>query len=144
MRLYSPIAQRLGVRLNGKKKLETSVEIAQEGFSTIVLSPESGAFVAGENEVLLFASKKPLDIAWIQFGGAEGPDKVPSGFDIDKGALTLTDALGLTYYVAAPEKGRVVGNLSEAGCEIEVSATSGAGKTATGALKGLGSAVELL
>ncbi len=71
VRAQSPAPQRLGVRVNNRRDKEVAVELAA-GWSTAELAVPAGALVAGENEVVFFAGKNALDVAWIQVGGKAG------------------------------------------------------------------------
>jgi len=140
-RVYSDKPQRLGLRLNGKRKDELSISIEAAGFSTIEAQVPAGVLDRGENEVLFFASASPLQFEWMQFGGTGTGDRQPTYFG--KGKLALAKDNGAAYYVAVPANASVVGNLTDAGCEVEVVATDNGGKKVSGALRGKGSGVEL-
>ncbi|MBT8491528.1 MAG: sulfatase, partial [Deltaproteobacteria bacterium] len=141
-RVYSPVAQRLGLRLNGKRKNEVSIEIPEAGWSTVSVPAPEGTLKAGENELLIFASKKPLELHWMQVNGAAPADRLPDFFG-EGGTLELAQSAGLTYYVVAPTDGSLVGDIEEPGCKLKVLAQDDAGKKVPGFLEGKGSAVDL-
>lgn len=142
IRARSAGSQRLGVRVNGKKDKEVTTELA-DGWSTAELAVPAGALEAGENEILFFAGKPGLEVAWIQIGGAPGRDEAPAIFDAGKKSLQLADGEGIAWYVTVPEKGLVAADLDQPGCTVQVQATPNQGGAITGKLAGKGSAVDL-
>ena len=142
IRARSAGTQRLGVRVNGKKDREVTAELA-DGWSTAELAVPAGALEAGENEILFFAGKAGLEVAWIQVGGAAARDEVPVIYDPGKKSLVLGDKDGIAWYVTVPEKGLVTADLDAPGCKVDVQATPQGGPAVTGALTGRGSAVDL-
>jgi arylsulfatase A-like enzyme len=142
IRAKSAGAQRLGVRVNGKKDKEVTAELA-DGWSTAELAVPAGALEAGENEIIFFAGKAGLEIAWIQVGGAPGRDEVPAIFDAGKKSLAMQEGQGMAWYVTVPDKGLVTADLDTPGCKIEVQATPQDGQAVVGTLTGRGSAVDL-
>lgn len=162
VRVRSHGAGRLGLRVNGKRDKEVTVQL-QGGWSTAELSPPAGALAAGENELLFFA-KSPLDVAWIEVGG--GADKsaggdgaapapaaaagAPAGgspdltiYDPRSKSLVLPKGGGMAWYVVVPDKGRLTGDLQTAGCKVVVHAAPDSGTPVEGTLSGRGSAVDL-
>jgi len=142
VRARSTGTQRLGVRVNGKKDKEVTGQLA-DGWSTAELAVPAGALEAGENEILFFAGKAGLEVAWIQVGGAPGRDEAPVFFDAGKKSLQLALGDGLAWYVTVPEKGLVTADLDQPGCTVDVQVTPNDGGAITGKLSGKGSAVDL-
>ena len=143
MRARSTGPQRIGVRLNGKKDQEITVELA-DGWSTVDLSVAAGALVPGENEITFFAGKPGLQLAWLQVGGtAPAGDDAPAFYDAGKSSLLLPTGGGLVWYVAVPDGGLVTGDLEDGACKVAVRATTQDGASAAGELVGRGSAVNL-
>lgn len=143
VRAQSGEPQRLGLRLNGKRDKEVTVELAA-GWSTAEIPLPAGALQAGENEVIFFAGKAPLDVAWIQVGGDKAPgDAAPALYDAGSKSLTIPDGGAIAWYVVVPEKGAVAGDLDDGACKIAVRATPEGGEPVQGTLTGRGSAVEL-
>ena len=142
IRAWSPSAQRLGLRVNGKKDKEVTTELA-EGWSTAELAVPAGGLEAGENEILFFAGKPGLELAWIQVGGAPGGEQAPAIFDGGKKSLVMADKEGMAWYVTVPDKGLVTADLDDAACKVQVVATPEGGGAVQGTLTGRGSAVDL-
>jgi len=142
IRARSPGAQRLGLRVNGKKDKEVTTELA-DGWSTAELAVPAGALEAGENEILFFAGKAGLEVAWIQVGGAPGAEQAPAFFDPGKKSLVMADKEGMAWYVTVPDKGLVTADLADAACKVQVVATPQGGAAVQGTLAGRGSAVDL-
>jgi arylsulfatase A-like enzyme len=142
VRAQSPGPQRLGMRINGKRDKEVTVELAA-GWSTAELALPAGALKAGENELIFFAAKSPLEVAWIQVGGQAFGDDVPSFYDAAAKSLVLPDGGGMAWYVVVPDKGMVVGDLDDGACKVAVRATPEGGAPIEGSLTGRGSAVDV-
>jgi arylsulfatase A-like enzyme len=142
IRARSAGAQRLGVRVNGKKDKEVTTELA-DGWSTAELAVPAGAFEAGENEIVFFAGKPGLEMAWIQIGGAPASGEAPVLFDAGKKSLVMADKEGMAWYVTVPDKALVSGDLDDAACKVQVVASAGEGAPVQGTLAGRGSAVDL-
>lgn len=135
-------ARRVGFRVNGQQKKEVTVELA-EGWTTAELTVPEGAFRAGDNEILMFASKgTPMSVAWMQVGGAGG-EVSTEVYDSAAKALVLPQDGGLAYYAVVPKQGLITGDLSDPSCKVAVTATPDKGKPVTGTLVGKGSAVDL-
>lgn len=142
IRARSTGTQRLGVRVNGKKDKEVTTELA-DGWSTAELAVPAGALEAGENEILFFAGKAGLEVAWIQVGGAAARDEAPVVYDPGKKSLVLGEREGVAWYVTVPDKGLVTADLDLPGCTVEVQAIPDGGGAVAGKLTGKGSAVDL-
>lgn len=142
LRAQSPAPQRLGMRINNKRDKEVTVELAA-GWSTAELALPAGVLQAGENEILFFAGKSPLDIAWIQVGGTAFGDETPAFYDGATKSLVMPDGGGMAWYVVVPEGGMVAGDLDDGACKIAVRAQPEGGAAVEGELVGRGSAVEL-
>lgn len=142
VRARSAGPQRLGVRVNGKKDKEVTTELA-DGWSTAELAVPAGALEPGENEIVFFAGKSGLEVAWIQIGGAPAGEAAPVLFDAGKKSLVMADKEGMAWYVTVPEKGLVSGDLDDAACKVQVAAVAGDGAAVQGTLAGRGSAVDL-
>ena len=141
VRARSAGAQRLGVRVNGKKDREVTAELA-DGWSTATLALQPGTLEAGENEILFFAGKAGLEVAWVQVGGTAA-DETPALYDASAKSLVLPEGGGAAWYVTVPDKGLVTGDLDAADCKVSVRATGEGGAPVEGALAGRGSAVDL-
>ncbi len=143
LHVHNGAARRLGLRINGDKKSEVTVEL-QAGWSTADATVPAGAFHAGDNEMLFFASKgSPMSIGWMQVGGAASDDPDPTFHDDGAKALVLPQGGGLSYYVMVPEKALVTADLSDPACKIAVRAEADGGVKVDGQLVGAGSAVNL-
>ncbi|HEY8142944.1 MAG TPA: sulfatase-like hydrolase/transferase [Kofleriaceae bacterium] len=142
IRARSAGAQRLGVRVNGKKDKEVTAELA-DGWSTAELAVPAGALEAGENEIIFFAGKAGLEFAWIQVGGAPARDETPAIYDAGKKSLAMAERQGMAWYVTVPDKGLVTADLDQPGCTVEVQAVPQGGQAVVGKLTGRGSAVDL-
>jgi len=143
LRARSSVPQRLGLRLNGKRDKEVTVELAA-GWSTAELAMPAGALRAGENEILFFAAKAPVDVAWIQVGGQAFGDETPTFYDAGTKSLVVPEGGGMAWYVVVPERGLIAGDLDDAACKVTVSVTpEGGAAPIEGVLAGRGSAVEL-
>jgi arylsulfatase A-like enzyme len=143
IRAYSEKDRAFGVRINGNPDLNAQLTT---GWSTIEVTAPAGQLKAGENEILLFARGAGLDVAWVQVGAkatAAPVDGATAFYDSAGKALVLPEGSGLAWYVTVPEAGRVAGDLADGTCEVAVTATAEDGQAATGALTGLGSAVDL-
>ncbi|HWM87582.1 MAG TPA: sulfatase, partial [Kofleriaceae bacterium] len=121
---------------------EVTVELAA-GWSTAELAVPPGALVAGENEIILFAGKAPLDVAWIQVGGKPAGDEAPAFYDPGTRSLLLPDGGGIAWYVTVPERGLVAGDLDDGACQVTVRVTPEGGAPIEGKLVGRGSAVDV-
>lgn len=142
-RVFNEGARRMGVRINGDQKRELPAELPA-GWATVSVDVPDGLLRAGENEIVVFASKgAPMTVEWMQVGGTVRGDDAPKRFDPAAGAMVLPENDGVAFFAYVPENGRVVGDLATAGCEVRVTATGESGKTAEGSLVGRGSAVEL-
>jgi arylsulfatase A-like enzyme len=142
LRAQSAAPQRLGMRINNKRDKEVTVELAA-GWSTAELALPAGVLQAGENEILFFAAKSPLEVAWIQVGGAAFGDETPGFYDAATRSLLMPDGGGMAWYVIVPEGGLVTGDLDDGACKIAVRAQPEGGAPIEGELVGRGSAVEL-
>lgn len=142
LRVYNPAARTVSLRANGGKDFATLQ--APQGWATLAATAPAGALREGENELLLFTSKgAPMEVAWLQLGGAAFGDATPAAYDGKAGALALPQGGGVTYYVWIPERGSLVGDVAGAGCRVAVRAQAHGGATATGTLSGVGGAVDL-
>lgn len=139
LRLYADAAGHMSIRVNGDKKNEVTAEFP-EGWSVAEATLPEGALEAGENEIGFFSSRKDLDVAWIQIGGAAAGETVPAMHE--DGALVLGE-IGFSYYVMVPKDGKVAGDLDHVSCKVEVTATPQSGQAVSGTLVGNGSAVDL-
>jgi arylsulfatase A-like enzyme len=141
VRAQSPAPQRLGLRVNNRRDKEVTVELVA-GWSTAELAVPPGALVAGENEVVLFAGKNALDVAWIQVGGKAAAEEKPAFYDAASKSLLLPDGGGLAWYVTVPEGGIVAGDLDDGACQVAVRVAPEGGAPIEGKLVGRGSAVD--
>lgn len=142
VRAQSAAPQRLGLRVNNRRDKEVTVELAA-GWSTAELAVPAGALVAGENEVVFFAGKSPLDVAWVQVGGVAAGDENPAFYDAASKSLLLPDGGGIAWYVTVPERGLVAGDLDDGACQVAVRVTPEGGAPIEGKLVGRGSAVDV-
>jgi arylsulfatase A-like enzyme len=142
IRVRSTGTQRLGLRINGKRDKEVTTELA-DGWSTADIAVPAGALQAGENEIIFFAGKPGLEMAWIQIGGTPEGDEPPAFYDGGKKALVMPDKGGMAWYVTVPAKGLVSGDLDDGKCKVKVVATPAEGSPVEGTLSGKGSAVDL-
>ncbi len=142
LRSYSAAPQRLGFRINGKQDKEVTTELAA-GWSTAEVAVPEGALEQGENEIIFFAGKSPVEMAWLQVGGTAAGDDLSSLYDESGKALVLPEGGGLAYYVMIPEGGLITGDLSDAKCQVAVRASPEDGAPVEGKLVGRGSAVKL-
>jgi arylsulfatase A-like enzyme len=142
VRAQSGAPQRLGMRINNRRDREVTVELAA-GWSTAELAPPDGTLVAGENEIVLFAGKTPLDVAWIQVGGKPAGDDAVTLYDRGHKSLALPDGGGVAWYVMVPERGLVAGDLDDGACQVAVRVTPEGGAPIQGKLAGRGSAVDV-
>jgi arylsulfatase A-like enzyme len=143
LRAHSSGAQRLGIRLTsvgGKQEVTTELV---DGWNTAEVAVPAGALGAGENEILFFAGKSPVALAWIQLGGAAFGDDPGPIFDAASSSLVLPDGGGAAWYVQVPEQGLVAGDLADAACKVAVAVTPETGAAITGTLVGKGSAIDL-
>jgi arylsulfatase A-like enzyme len=137
LRVHTPAARRLSIAV-GDATLDAELE---EGWSTVALSAPEGSLSPGENDLEIIARPGPaLELAWLQVGGEAEGEPAPIFAD---GALRVPEDGELFYYVMVPEDGRLVGDLDEIGCEVEVEAVSDRGEAVRGTLVGRGSAVKL-
>ncbi len=142
LHVHNDAARRVGLRVNGEKKQEVTVEL-QPGWSTAETTVPAGAFHAGDNEMLFFASAgAPMSIGWMQVGGAGSDDPDPTYHDGGK-ALVLPKGGGLAYYVMVPKSGLITADLADPACELAVRAETDGGAVVEGQLIGTGSAVDL-
>lgn len=123
----------------GDQKLNSTLPA---GWSTVSV-PTGSLLKEGENGLTLFTGDAGIEVEWIAVGAAAPGDGATRFYDAAAKALLLPEGGSLTWYVQLPEKGLVTGNLSDGSCEVAVSATAEDGATASGALRGLGSAVDL-
>jgi len=140
MHHYAPAAGRMTLRINGKDL--ATVEQAS-GWSTSDTVVPAGNLRAGENEITLFASKGGLEVAWIQVGGASGPEGVQALYDAGANALVLDKGQSLAWYAMVPAKGTIVADVLGKGCKLRVEARPQSGKPIVATLSGKGSAAAL-
>lgn len=139
LRVFADAAGHMSIRVNGDKKTEVTAEFP-EGWSVAEATLPEGALKEGENEIAFFTSRKDVDVAWIQIGGAAAGEKVPA-IHAD-GALAF-DGVGLAYYVMVPPEGKLTGDLAHLTCKVAVTATPQTGEPVSGELVGNGAAVDL-
>jgi arylsulfatase A-like enzyme len=137
-----PDARAISARVNGNKDINGQLA---PGWGTVELAVPAGQLKEGENEILFFVGGGAgLPVRSIQIGGAAAAqDELASKLWSDDKKLLVPQGCGLSWYVSLPEKALVTADLDDGACEITVTATGDDGKTATGKLAGLGSAVEL-
>jgi arylsulfatase A-like enzyme len=141
LRSYNPAARRMTVRVNGKN--QPDVELTA-GWTTATVAVGAGHLGAGENEILLFLSSgAPMEIDWIEVGGAATTDEAPRWFDAKTGSFVLSRGSGLAHYVLVPTGGRVVADVDGAGCQVAVRAQAQQGAAIEGHLRGVGGTVDL-
>ncbi len=141
VRHYNAEARRMTVRVNGK---DVSTVEMPAGWGESDVTVPAGRLAAGENEVLLFTSKgEPMEVDWIQVGGTAAPSGSPALYDPATKALVVEDSGGVAFYVMVPDKGRLVGDVTDAGCKVAISAEPQRGAAQSGVLAGTGDAVDL-
>jgi arylsulfatase A-like enzyme len=142
IRAFAPSATTLSLKVNDGKDINGKLAA---GWSTAELAVPAGQLRDGENALQLFTKTSGVELAWLQIGGATpvGDDGQAAFYDAGKRALVIPDGGQMSWYVAIPDKARVVGDLADAGCAITVTATAEDGATATGKLAGAGAAVDL-
>lgn len=144
MRVYNDRDKALTLRINGQKDREHTQQMAA-GWSTVTVPLPGGSVQAGENEIIIFTGAgEPMSLEWLSIGPGElAGDDAPSFYDTATQSLVLPQGGGLAYFVMVPENGRLLGDVSGAGCQVEVRATAQNGKSVTGQLTGRGGAVEM-
>jgi arylsulfatase A-like enzyme len=135
------------IRVNGTDKApnETTVQV-QPGWSTAEFKIPAGQLRSGENDLLFIAGGAGgVAVEWLQVGGAAPAEgtSVTGFYDKSATSLTLPDGGGVAYYVTVPEKATLTADLADGNCTVDVSAVGDDGTTASGALVGMGSGVDL-
>ncbi|MBK7536697.1 MAG: sulfatase-like hydrolase/transferase [Myxococcales bacterium] len=142
--------QTVWIRANAAREQAFTMQVGDQklngtlaaGWSTVSV-PTGALLKEGENGVTLFAGDAGIEVEWIAVGAAAPPDGSLRFYDATAKALLLPDGGSMTWYVMIPDKGLVTGNLSDGACQVSVQATADDGTSAEGALRGLGSAVDL-
>ncbi|HTM21179.1 MAG TPA: sulfatase, partial [Kofleriaceae bacterium] len=145
MKVHTPAAARVGVRVNDHQDMEKNTELPG-GWTIAQVTIPAGAFTEGANEMLLFVGKgADLALAWIQVGGKDTAEPAPGFYDGGSKSLVLPQGGGLAWYMMVPEQALLTGDLDDARCKIDVTATpdAGHGKPITGTLVGRGAGVDL-
>ena len=142
LRVKSASKRALEIKPNGKTGATAQLV---EGWQTV--SAALPNLIAGENRIQLVSGGKGEGIAveWIQLGAAApaGVDDAPAFWDAKEKALVLPENGGLAYYVAVPEKGRLVGEVRGAGCSVKLHAAADDGKPVDGTFVVGAGAIEL-
>lgn len=129
----------LQLRANGGAAIEGALTGA---WSAIDFAVPAGQLKEGENALELIAPGAGTEIAWIHAGAAKPSDTPDLAFyDTAQRALAIPRDGRMIWYVAVPEKGRLVADVG-AGCAIRVRATPDTGTPVEGKLTGDG-ALEL-
>jgi choline-sulfatase len=143
MKVNTPAAGRVGVRVNGHQDKEKTTNLPG-GWGIVEVTIPAGAFAEGENEVLLFVGKgADLALAWLQVGGSAPAEPAPAFWDGGKKSLVMPQGGGMAWYVTVPDKALIGADLDDARCKVAVTATPDQGAPVTGTLVGRGSAVDL-
>ncbi|MEZ4361151.1 MAG: sulfatase [Kofleriaceae bacterium] len=143
-------AQRVWIRANATKDQAFTLQVGDQrqngkltpGWSTVSFSTGE-QLQEGENSFTLFAGEAGIEVEWIAVGAAAPTDGLAAFHDAAKQALLLPEHGSMTWYVTLPEKGLLTGDLADGTCQVGVKALADDGTTAEGALRGLGSAVDL-
>jgi arylsulfatase A-like enzyme len=137
-----PETRAFSVRVNGNKDVNGSLA---PGDNTVELAIPPGQLREGENELMFFVGGGAgLKVTAIQVGGAAMADAAASTFwNADKKRLVLSHGGGLAWYLLVPDKARVTADIDDGACSAKLTATAQDGAVLTGALTGLGSAVDL-
>ncbi len=143
IRIDSKSKGTLSLRVNDDKKKEINAQV-DKGWQTVEIDA-AGQLEGGENTLAIYTKKSGSTVAWIQVGASTGlPDDATIGFyDTGDKALTIPKDGAMSWFVEAPEKGRLVANIKGAGCKVSVSALGDDGTSTEGALTGEGGAVDL-
>ena len=143
MRVHNGNDRALTVRVNGEQKQEITRQMTA-GWSTVTIDLPDGLIRPGENQILIFTGKgEPMALEWLQLGGSDPGEAAPAFYDAGQNGLVLPDGGGLAYYVMAPDKGVLTGDLGDPACAVQVTARDESGREVKGRLSGRGSAVEL-
>jgi len=142
LRAFARADNTVSLRVNDNKDINGKLA---SGWSTVELTVPAGQLHEGENALQLFMKSSGVALAWLQVGAATpvGDDGATTFYDPAQKALILPRDGQLTWYAAVPDKARLVGDLSDGACTVNVVATAEDGATAEGKLTGTGSAVEL-
>jgi len=142
LRAFASSDTTVSLRVNDNKDVNGKLA---RGWSTVELGVPAGQLKDGENALQLFMKSSGVALAWLQIGGATpvDDDGQVAFYDPSRKALILPKDGQMSWFVAVPDKAKLTGDLSDGSCTVSVVATAEDGATATGALTGTGSAVDL-
>nr|HEX4318733.1 sulfatase-like hydrolase/transferase [Kofleriaceae bacterium] len=130
MRVHADSSGTLSVRINDGKEINSKLA---SGWQTVELP--SSDLGAGENSIALFA-KPGLELAWMQVGGDVPVDD--SGdtafYDAASKSLAIPKAGAMSWYVAVPDKTKLVAHATN--CAVDALVTADDGTTQTGRIDG--------
>jgi arylsulfatase A-like enzyme len=143
-------AQTVWIRANATREQAFTLQIGDQrnngklapGWTTVSVAT-GDQLKEGENSLTLFTGEAGIEVAWIAVGAKAPEDAAPQFYDAARKALLVPDGGTMSWYVTVPERGLVTGNLADGACQLDVMAVAADGTTAQGALRGLGSAVDL-
>jgi arylsulfatase A-like enzyme len=140
LRVKSPSKRALEIKPNGTNGATVQLE---EGWQTV--TAQLANLVAGENRVQLVSGGKGEGIAveWIELGAPAAVEEAPAFWSAADKALVLPENGGVAYYLAIPEKGRLVGEVRGDGCSVKLRAASDEGTPVEGTFVAGAGAVEL-
>ena len=141
LRMHFEKGATLSVRINDDEANEIHKQI-KNGWQTIELDG-AGRLREGENQIQLYVKGAGSSLAWAQIGGATAVDDVTPIFDRSLQSLAIPKGATMSWYVLVPDQARLTGDLTNATCELAVTATTDDGQSVKGKLAGLGSAVDL-
>ena len=141
LRAFSRDGGTVSVKVNDGKDQNAKLTA---GWSTAEITVAAGQLKEGENSLQLFMKSSGAELAWLQVGGTPpGDDGGAAFYDSSQRALVLPEGGQMSWFVAVPDKARLIGDLADGACAVSVKATAEDGQAAEGKLTGLGSAVDL-
>ncbi len=143
IRAFANADETLSLKVNDNRDINGKLS---KGWSTLDLAVPAGQLGEGENTLALFAKSSGLEIAWLQVGGETAPpdDGAEKFYDASSKSLVIPKDGAMTWFVAVPDKAKLVADVPDAGCTIAVTTVGEAGHAGpTGKLSGAGATLDL-
>lgn len=150
LRIHTPRAQKLSIRVNGSKRVHTVASLKlSKGWQTVVVTLgksatsggkiQPGQFIEGENRISFGPVRKMFTLGWLRIGRhtdlaplAEKTEVSAPTFDRDRDAFVLSQGQALSYYIYVPKDAHLVAdvgsdNADATGCRINAQAIAESG-----------------